>query len=67
MGYLEDTIYGKKEDKMYNYKKVEQKWQKHWEENNTYITKIDKNKEKFYIFSLNKLTLVIAFYYYIFY
>ena len=41
MGYLEDTIYGKKEDKMYNYKKVEQKWQKHWEENNTYITKID--------------------------
>ena len=49
MGYLEDTIYGKKEDKMYNYKKVEQKWQKHWEENNTYITKIDKNKEKFYM------------------
>lgn len=34
---------------MYNYKKVEQKWQKHWEENNTYITKIDKNKEKFYM------------------
>ena len=34
---------------MYNYKKVEQKWQKHWEENNTYVTKIDKNKEKFYM------------------
>ena len=34
---------------MYNYKKVEQKWQKHWEENNTYITKIDKNKETFYM------------------
>ena len=32
----------------YNFKKVEEKWQKYWSDNKTFLTKIDKNKEKFY-------------------
>ncbi len=32
----------------YNFKKVEEKWQKLWEKNKTFSTKIDKNKKKFY-------------------
>ena len=32
----------------YNFKKVEEKWQKFWSDNNTFSTKIDKKKEKFY-------------------
>jgi len=32
----------------YNFKKVEEKWQKFWLDNNTFSTKIDKNKKKFY-------------------
>ncbi len=32
----------------YNFKSIENKWQKFWEENKTFSTKIDKNKEKFY-------------------
>ncbi|OCW77336.1 leucine--tRNA ligase [Pelagibacteraceae bacterium GOM-A1] len=32
----------------YNFKKVEEKWQKFWSENDTFLTKIDKNKKKFY-------------------
>jgi len=32
----------------YNFKKVEEKWQKKWEENKIFSTKIDKNKKKFY-------------------
>ncbi len=32
----------------YNFKKVEEKWQKFWSDNNTFLTKIDKNKKKFY-------------------
>ena len=32
----------------YNFKVVEQKWQKFWEKNKTFKTKIDKNKKKFY-------------------
>ena len=32
----------------YNFKEVEEKWQKSWHENNLFSTKIDKNKEKFY-------------------
>ena len=34
---------------MYNYKEVENKWQKYWNDNNTYVTKMDKSKEKFYM------------------
>ncbi len=32
----------------YNFKIIEKKWQKFWEENKTYKTKVDKNKKKFY-------------------
>ena len=34
---------------MYNYKNVEKKWQQHWAENNTFKSKIEKEKEKFYM------------------
>lgn len=34
---------------MYNYKKVEEKWQKYWENNKTFKTGMDKNKEKYYM------------------
>ena len=29
---------------MYNYKKVEKKWQKYWEDNKSFKTEIDKKK-----------------------
>jgi leucyl-tRNA synthetase len=32
----------------YNFKIVEEKWQKVWEKNNTFATSADKNKKKFY-------------------
>ena len=32
----------------YNFKKIEDKWQKFWEENNSFSTKIDHSKKKFY-------------------
>ena len=32
----------------YNFKTIEKKWQKYWEENNTFKTKRDSNKKKFY-------------------
>jgi len=32
----------------YNFKTIESKWQKHWQENNFFQTKTDKNKKKFY-------------------
>ena len=32
----------------YNFKVVEEKWQKLWEEKNSYKTTLDKNKKKFY-------------------
>jgi len=32
----------------YNFKVIEEKWQKFWEKNKTFKTKIDKNKKKFY-------------------
>ena len=32
----------------YNFKSVEDKWQKFWDEHKSFSTKIDKNKEKFY-------------------
>jgi len=32
----------------YNFRKVEEKWQKNWEKNKTFASKIDKNKKKFY-------------------
>tara|TARA_Y100001958_G_C21242147_1_gene570322 strand:- start:823 stop:3360 length:2538 start_codon:yes stop_codon:yes gene_type:complete len=32
----------------YNFKLIESKWQKFWEDNKSFKTQIDKNKEKFY-------------------
>ena len=32
----------------YNFKVIEEKWQKFWEKNKTFKTNIDKNKKKFY-------------------
>jgi len=32
----------------YNFKTVEEKWQKYWENNKVFATRIDKNKKKFY-------------------
>ena len=32
----------------YNFKIVEEKWQKYWEDNNTFSTKVDSTKKKFY-------------------
>ena len=32
----------------YNFKIVEEKWQKFWNQNKTFSTKVDKNKKKFY-------------------
>ena len=32
----------------YNFKTVEQKWQKFWEDNNIFSTKVDRKKKKFY-------------------
>ena len=31
----------------YNFKTIEEKWQKFWEKEKTFSTKIDKNKKKF--------------------
>ena len=32
----------------YNFKVIENKWQKYWEKNKTFKSKLDKNKKKFY-------------------
>ena len=32
----------------YNFKITEEKWQKLWEEEKVFSTKVDKNKKKFY-------------------
>jgi len=32
----------------YNFKSIEQKWQKYWNDNKVFSTKVDKNKKKFY-------------------
>ncbi len=32
----------------YNFKIIEDKWQKFWETNNYFVSKVDKNKKKFY-------------------
>ncbi len=36
----------------YNFKAIEQKWQKHWVDNNTYKVEIDKNRPKFYVLDM---------------
>ena len=32
----------------YNFKEIEEKWQKIWEEKKSFSVKVDKNKKKFY-------------------
>ena len=32
----------------YNFKLIEEKWQKFWKKNNSFLAKTDKNKKKFY-------------------
>ncbi len=32
----------------YNFKTIEDKWQKHWDKEKTFVTKLDKTKKKFY-------------------
>ena len=32
----------------YNFKKIETKWRDYWEKNKSFVTKLDKNKKKFY-------------------
>ena len=32
----------------YNFKEIEEKWQKTWEENKEFKTKIESDKKKFY-------------------
>lgn len=36
----------------YNHKQIEQKWQKYWEENQTFRSEIDKNKPKYYVLDM---------------
>ena len=31
----------------YNFKQIEEKWQNYWEENKTFVTKIDNYKNQF--------------------
>ncbi|HOA42028.1 MAG TPA: leucine--tRNA ligase [Bacillota bacterium] len=39
-------------DQHYNFSKIEKKWQNYWEENNTFKTTEDKNKEKYYLLEM---------------
>ena len=32
----------------YNFKSIEEKWQKFWDDNNSFKSEIDKSKKKFY-------------------
>ncbi len=36
----------------YNYKEIEQRWQKYWKENATYKTEIDNSKPKYYVLDM---------------
>ena len=36
----------------YNFKEIEKKWQKFWQDNEVYKVEIDKNKEKFYVLDM---------------
>ncbi|MDR0971294.1 MAG: leucine--tRNA ligase [Bacteroidales bacterium] len=36
----------------YNFQEVEKKWQKYWQENNTFCVKIDKSKKKYYVLDM---------------
>lgn len=36
----------------YNFKEIEQKWQKYWKENNTYQVSVDNERPKFYVLDM---------------
>ncbi|MFT6203993.1 MAG: leucyl-tRNA synthetase [Spirosomataceae bacterium] len=36
----------------YNHQEIEQKWQRFWDENQTYKVEIDKTKPKFYVLDM---------------
>lgn len=36
----------------YNFKEIETKWQKYWEENKTFATKEDRQKQKYYVLEM---------------
>jgi len=36
----------------YDHKKIEQKWQKYWEENKTFKTENDFSKPKYYVLDM---------------
>ena len=36
----------------YNPKKIERKWQKVWEGNNSFVSELDKEKKKFYVLEM---------------
>ena len=36
----------------YNPKKIERKWQKVWEDNNSFVSELDKEKKKFYVLEM---------------
>lgn len=36
----------------YNFREIEQKWQKRWEEQQTYLVKEDETKEKYYVLNM---------------
>ena len=42
----------KKDTMDYNFRDIEQKWQKRWVENGTYRVVEDKNKKKFYVLNM---------------
>jgi leucyl-tRNA synthetase len=39
-------------EKRYNHQKIEKKWQKYWEENNTYQVSADDKKPKYYVLDM---------------
>ena len=36
----------------YNFKEIEQKWQKHWKENKTYKVEVDNSRPKYYVLDM---------------
>ena len=54
MKYLEDILKRKKMKKMYNFKEIEKKWQKYWEDNKTFKTDAnDFSKPKYYALDMS--------------
>ncbi len=36
----------------YNFSEIEERWRKYWQEHNTYASKVDKSKKKFYVLDM---------------